>query len=221
MSRALLGLCLLAGACVDAPGTSPDVAAPADDAPEATPDATPATSAATCAATRVDAHPRAHTCDAISAPSAAGTWRVASSFPDAPADIRDHFCAYTWRPTTAACAPAPIADLALDRGAEHDAYHVRQDCPGAAGCDVGTGAAIATPPRSSRTGGGCTACGAVKLGVVYVVLPSDATHGLSFNVNQGKDTYGFDVAAPTSRVFSVALPPLASGAYDDGPITIY
>ena len=54
-----------------------------------------------------------------------------------------------------------------------------------------------------------------------MVLPSDATHVLSFNVNLGKDAASFDVAAPASRVFSVALPPPASGAYADGPVTIY
>lgn len=46
-------------------------------------------------------------------PAPGGTWTIEPLFPQAPAGVKDRFCAYTWTPTgnTPSCAPAPWATI--------------------------------------------------------------------------------------------------------------
>lgn len=51
-------------------------------------------------------------------PAAGGTWTKEPLFPQAPAAVRDRFCAYTWTPTgtTPSCAPAPWRTIPSSSG---------------------------------------------------------------------------------------------------------
>jgi hypothetical protein len=154
--------------------------------------------------------------------SAAGRWQIDPLFPDAPAEVRARFCAYTWTPAACAAAPAdavPHADgeKLVDRGG----------CLiSSAGCaPTRTRAGLPPPPAApapeqcaggvcavslASTGVGCCdACGRIQDQVAYIVLDDNKRYDqIWFDAPAaGGQTRRITVYAPASNVIGVALEP--------------
>jgi hypothetical protein len=155
-----------------------------------------------------------------------GHWSMESLFPDAPPEIADHYCLYTWSGGLKSLScPDPAIEL-LHYDSSVDTMHKRKTVCTTSPCSASTTSeevpyADPMPPGSHpRFGGSCDACGYASWSAVWVSLPGvNPSPYFNFWVTTTDGPRELQVDNPFASAFVAELPTLPPDQqYIDGTV---